>query len=152
MVLAQTGLCFLVLPQNKHVINNPTSFFLNVQYDANKPLNKIRGKDQHVNENQQDSEDEDDLVNVFFHQIRNKNSSMTLRKRYWLSMHNTVKSENCCGVTSAKRVAVFQASLKLVGDDGAKGRLQQMTTNAWHSKDQNAYEKEVTVNKNDTLI
>ena len=40
-----------------------------------------------------------------------------LQKRCWLSTHNKVKSEQCFAVTSAKRVAVFQANLKVVRED-----------------------------------
>ena len=68
------------------------------------------------------------------------------RKRYWLSIHNKVKSEQCFTVTSAKRVAVFKVSLNQVPNSPAK------ITNAQHSKDQNVYEKEDAVNKNYTLI
>ena len=35
-------------------------------------------------------------------------------------MHNTVKSQQCFSVTSAKKVAIFQASLKLVEDTRAQ--------------------------------
>ena len=43
-----------------------------------------------------------------------KMTALLWRKRCWLSTHNKVKSEQCFAVTSAKRVAVFQASLKVV--------------------------------------
>ena len=36
---------------------------------------------------------------------------------HWLSIHNKVKSEQCFAVTSAKRVAAFQASLKVVREE-----------------------------------
>ena len=39
------------------------------------------------------------------------------RKRCWLSIHNIVKSEQYFTGTSAKRVAVFQASLKVVREE-----------------------------------
>ena len=39
------------------------------------------------------------------------------RKRCWLSIHNKVKSEQHFAVTSAKRVAVFQASWKVVREE-----------------------------------
>ena len=47
----------------------------------------------------------------------NENSSMTLKKRCLLSIHNKVKSQQCFAVTSAKRVAVFQASLKVLREE-----------------------------------
>ena len=46
-----------------------------------------------------------------------KIAALHCRKRCWLSPHNKVKSEQCFAVTSAKRVAVFQASLKVVRED-----------------------------------
>ena len=39
------------------------------------------------------------------------------RKRCWLSINNKVKSEQCFTVTSAKRAAVFQASLKIMREE-----------------------------------
>ena len=47
----------------------------------------------------------------------NENSSMMLKKRCCLSIHNKVKSEQCFAVTSAKRVPVFQVSLKVVREE-----------------------------------
>ena len=44
-------------------------------------------------------------------------AALCCRKRCWLSTHNKVKSEQCFAVTSAKRVAVFQANLKVVRED-----------------------------------
>ena len=35
-------------------------------------------------------------------------------RKSWLSIHNKIKSEQCFAVTSAERVAVFQASFKVV--------------------------------------
>ena len=49
--------------------------------------------------------------------LGNENGSIVLKKRYWLSIHNKVKSEQHFAVTSAKRVAVFQASLKVVREE-----------------------------------
>ena len=66
-------------------------------------------------------------------------------------MHNKVKSEQCFAVTSAKSVAVFQASLKVVREDAGANSLTTIT-NIQHPKDQNVNEKKDTVNKNDTLI
>ena len=81
----------------------------------------------------------------------NENSSMMLPKRCWLSIHNKAKSEQCFAVTSAKRVAVFQASWKVVREE-AGAQLSTRITNAQHPRDQNIYEKEDAVNKNDALI
>ena len=67
------------------------------------------------------------------------------RKSCWLSIHNKVKSEQCFTVTSAKRVAAFHTSLKQVPNSPTR------ITNALHPKDQDIYEKEDAVNKNDTL-
>ena len=51
----------------------------------------------------------------------NENGSIMLKKRCCLSIHNKVKPEQHFVVTSAKRVAVFQASLKVVRKEaGAK--------------------------------
>ena len=52
---------------------------------------------------------------------------------------------------SVKRVAVFQASLKVVREE-VGAQLSNKDNNPPHSKDQNIYKKEDTVNKNDTLI
>ena len=46
----------------------------------------------------------------------NENSSMMLKKGADYQ-YNEVKSEQCFAVTSAKRVAVFQASLKVVREE-----------------------------------
>ena len=48
---------------------------------------------------------------------RNEIAAWHWRKRCWLSIHNKVKSEQCFAVTSAKRVAVFQAILKVVREE-----------------------------------
>ena len=46
-----------------------------------------------------------------------KMAALCWRKRCWLSIHNKVKSEQHLAVTSAKRVAVFQAILKVVREE-----------------------------------
>ena len=75
----------------------------------------------------------------------NENSSITLKKKV------LVKSEQCFAVTSAQSVAVFQASLKVVREDlGAQ--LSKRDNKGPHPKDQTVYEKDATVNKNDTLV
>ena len=78
-----------------------------------------------------------------------KIAAWSWRKRCWLSVHNKVKS-GCFAVTSAKRVAVFQTSLKL----GKRPEPNSLTRviNVWHPKDQNIYMKEGIVNKNNALI
>ena len=57
-------------------------------------------------------------------------------------MHNKAKLKQCFAVTSAKRVAIFQACLKLVREE-AGAQISK------HLKDQNSYLKEGAVNKND---
>ena len=47
----------------------------------------------------------------------NENGSIMLKKKVLLSIHNKVKSEQCFAVTSANRIAVFQASLKVVREE-----------------------------------
>ena len=47
----------------------------------------------------------------------NENGSIMLKKKVLSSIHNKVKSEQHFAVTSAKRVAVFQASLKVVREE-----------------------------------
>ena len=47
----------------------------------------------------------------------NENGSIMLKKKVLIIKHNKVKSEQHFAVTSAKRVAVFQASLKVVRED-----------------------------------
>ena len=76
---------------------------------------------------------------------------LATRQRCWLSIHNKVKSEQCFAVTSAIRVAVFQASLEVVREE-AGANLPKEITNAQHPKDQNVYGKEDAVNKNDALV
>ena len=61
-------------------------------------------------------------------------------------MHNKVKSEQCFAVLSAQRVAVFQASLKLVREEAGAQLSDNDTTQ--HPYDQNIH-MEGTVNKND---
>ena len=53
-------------------------------------------------------------------------------------------------VTSAKRVEVFQASLKVVREE-AGAQLSNKDNRYSNPKDQNVYEKDAA-NKNDTLI
>ena len=48
-----------------------------------------------------------------------KMAALCWRKRCWLSIHNKV-TEQCFAVTSAKRVAVFQASLKEREEEAAQ--------------------------------
>ena len=74
-----------------------------------------------------------------------------LKKKVLLSIHNKNKSEQHFAVTSAKRVAVFQASLKVVREE-AVPNFQKQITKTQHPKDQIIYKKENAVNKNDTLI
>ena len=74
---------------------------------------------------------------------------MMLKKKVLLSTHK-VKSEQCFAVTSAKRVAVFQASLKVVREDTG-AQLSKEITSAPHPKDQTGYEEDA-VNKNDALV
>ena len=81
----------------------------------------------------------------------NENGSIALKKRCWLSIHNKVKSEQHFAVTSAKRVAVFQANLKIVrAEVGAQ--LSKRDNKSQYPKDQNVYRKEDAVNKSDTLV
>ena len=47
----------------------------------------------------------------------NENSSMILKKKVLTIIHSKVKSEQYLAVTSAKRVAVFQASLNVVREE-----------------------------------
>ena len=75
---------------------------------------------------------------------------MMLKKKVLIIMHNKVTSKQCFAATSAKRLEIFQASLKLVREAGAISL--KTTTNTQHPKDQDIYEKEGTVNKNDVLI
>ena len=65
-------------------------------------------------------------------------------------MYIKVKSEQHFAVTGTKRVVVFQASMKLV----SKEHVAQISNNdnTQHPKDQNIYEEEEAVNKNDALI
>ena len=65
-------------------------------------------------------------------------------------MYKKSKPEQHFTVTSAKRVAVFLASLKVVREKLVSNSLT-VTTNVQHPKDQNVYMKESTVHKNDTL-
>ena len=81
----------------------------------------------------------------------NKNGSITLKKRYWLSTHNKVKSEQCFAVTSAKRVAVFQASFKVVREDMG-GQLSKRDNKCSTSQGSNHLREEDAVNKNDALV
>ena len=80
-----------------------------------------------------------------------KIAALYWRKRYWLLIHNKVKSEQYFAVTSAKRVAVFQASSNLVREE-ASSQLPNKGNKCSTSKDQNVYEKKDAVNENDTLI
>ena len=57
---------------------------------------------------------ENEPVNPPHNLMQEKNSSMMLKK---LAMHNNAESEQRLAVTSAKRVAIFQASLKLVKEE-----------------------------------
>ena len=69
-------------------------------------------------------------------------------KGCWLSIHNKVKTEQSFTVRSANRIAVFQASLKVVREE-ADPNSPTKITNGQHPRDQNVYEKEDAVNKND---
>ena len=60
-------------------------------------------------------------------------------------MQIKVKSEQCFAVTSAKRVPVFQTTLKL--ENRQVPNSPTITTNTQHLKDQNIYDKNA-VNKN----
>ena len=69
-------------------------------------------------------------------------------------MHKSVKSEHCFAVTGAKRVAVFQASLKLVREEACaqlskndKKKKKKKKKKCSTPKDQKGYEKEGDVNK-----
>ena len=62
------------------------------------------------------------------------------RKRCWLSINNKVKSEQHFTGTSAKRVAVFQASLKVVREEAGANSPTKITK-IQHPKDQNVYKK-----------
>ena len=79
-----------------------------------------------------------------------KKAAWCWRKRYWISIHNKVKSEQSFAVTSAKRVAVFQASLKVVREEAIAQLSNKNKCST--SQGQNAYEKEDAVNKSDILI
>ena len=80
----------------------------------------------------------------------NENSSMMLKKKMLIIIHNKVKSEKWITVTSAKRAAVFQASLKVVREE-ASAQFSNKDKIIQHPKDHNIYEKKDAVNKNDTL-
>ena len=54
-------------------------------------------------------------------------------------------------ITSAKIVAVFQASLQVVREE-VGAHLPKEITNAQHPKDQTIYRREDAVNKNDALV
>ena len=66
-------------------------------------------------------------------------------------MYNKVKSEQHSAVRSAKRVAIFQASLKLVRE-GAGSKLSNKDNKHSNSMDETIYNEWGTVNKNDALI
>ena len=61
-------------------------------------------------------------------------------------MHNKVKLETCFTVTSVKRIAILQASLKLVRE-GAGAQLHNMDNKCLHLMDQNTLSDRGTVNK-----
>ena len=66
-------------------------------------------------------------------------------------MHNKVKSEQCFAVLSVKRVAVFQAHLKVVREE-ATAQLSNKGNKHSTSQGSKTYEKEDAVNKNDALF
>ena len=66
-------------------------------------------------------------------------------------MHNKVKSEQCFAVISAKKVAIFQASLKLVRED-EKPQLSNMHNKCLTPHRSNHLWEGGTVNKNGALV
>ena len=82
---------------------------------------------------------------------RNKIAAWCWRKRFWLSKCKKVKSEQHFAITSAKRVAIFQGSLKLVREKAWAQLSLKRIINFWHLTDQNFYVMGGTINKNYAL-
>ena len=117
MLLAQTGQCCLLLPKKGEVTQDTSGFILNdspcyktsLQIKNRAKINigvrlnmNLRGK----------------MTQMICLTTRHgkDNGSIALKKKCWLSIHNKAKSEHFA-VTSAKRVTVFQASLKVVREE-----------------------------------
>ena len=91
--LRHTGMCCLLLPQNReNTLDHPSDFLLKGSYDVNKPSSKNRAN---INIRMRFS------VNLKWKmtqpiclatRCRNNNSSMMLQKSCQLSMHSKVKS------------------------------------------------------------